>query len=151
MTWGVLGGMVALCSPILGTTWAVVTVWRWLPPPDKSSWKPGRVFPQCRLVAIAALCSIVTVAPWVVRNRLVLGKWIPIKSNFVYEVWKSQCSDDDGVIDGKTLTSHPWVSAGVQRREYAAVGEIAFVAARWPEVRLWINCHWNDGLGPSLP
>ena len=86
---GVFGGVAALCSPVAGLTWAVMTVVRWFPRKCSSSWVRGETIRQCKPLAIAALCSIVTITPWMVRNRLVMGKWTPIKSNGDYEIWQA--------------------------------------------------------------
>ena len=70
---------------------------------------------------------MIVVAPWTIRNRVVLGRWVPIKSNGMYELWQSQCLDDDGVFDWKTCSLHPWPSAGTQRIRYKEIGEVAFI------------------------
>lgn len=133
--WGIFGGVAALCSPVAGATWAVMTVVRWFPRKRVSMWLRRETIRQCQPLAIATLCSILTVTPWMVRNRVTLGKWIPIKSNGVYEIWQAQCVDEDGILDTATFAGHPWAVAGKQRAEYMAKGELEFIGARWPEVR----------------
>ncbi|GIX00300.1 MAG: hypothetical protein KatS3mg111_3632 [Pirellulaceae bacterium] len=125
--WGAWGGVLALVSPVLGFTWAVSTAVRLRPVAGASMirWK--------KLFIVAGVAGVV-VSPWLVRNRLVLGAWVPIKSNGIYEVWQSLCTDDDGVLDGITMSRHPWASAGAQRREYVKKGEMAFVRDRWEPV-----------------
>jgi hypothetical protein len=81
---------------------------------------------RIKATVTAALVSILVVAPWTIRNRLVLKRWIPIKSNGMYELWQSQCLDQDGVLDSITLGQHPWGNDGEQRQQYARLGEIAF-------------------------
>lgn len=120
LAWGVFGGLCALASPAIGGTWAVITAARLAPHSSA-----GRL-PWMLVIAT----SILVVAPWTIRNRVVLGQWIPIKSNGMYELWQSQCHDDDGVLDHETTTTHPWPRYGSQRTRYLAVGEIAFVAER---------------------
>jgi hypothetical protein len=73
---------------------------------------------------------MIVVAPWVIRNKMLLGKWVPIKSNGMYELWQSQCLDEDGVVDLTTFVDHPWLSDGPQRKQYALVGETAFIAEK---------------------
>ncbi len=86
-------------------------------------------------MAIAACCAMVTEAPWTIRNRVVFGQRIPIKSNCVYEIWQAPCVDDDGVVDYRVFAQHPWSSSGPERDAYVAVGELSFIAAKWTEVR----------------
>ena len=134
--WGAFGGFAALCGPIAGGSWAVLTTVRWFPrSASQPSAEEKTVLARSKPLAIAGLCSILVITPWTIRNRLVLGKWIPIKSNVLYESWQSQCVDDDGVLDVATFARHPWGSAGEQRRRYVEVGELRFIAEKGAELR----------------
>ncbi len=140
MAWGIFGGFSALCSPIAGFTWGMMTLsvmgvrnllrWR---TGDREAW--GRL----RICAFAILVSGLVVLPWSVRNRVMLGKWIPIKPNLAYEVWQSQCLDDDGVLDSKSAWIGPWGFDGDQRARYLEVGEVEFVQENWPPVLISIR------------
>jgi hypothetical protein len=46
----------------------------------------------------------------------------------MYEVWQSQCFDDDGVLDSGTIRRHPFPAPGEQRRRYVELGEVQFIA-----------------------
>ena len=81
--------------------------------------------------AYVAFAAILTVTPWTVRNRAVLGKWIPIKSNSSFEIWQSLCIDTDGVLDAKVLSQHPWPLDGSERAKYVELGEIPFLEHKW--------------------
>lgn len=126
--WGILGGVFALLSPITGFTWAAITTLRWLPKHSEMSLN------SVKPLAIAAIFSMVTISPWIIRNYYHFGKFIPIKSNAVYEIWQSQCLDDDGVLDKESAFQHPWGSRSEQRIEYLEVGETEFLRKRWPPV-----------------
>ncbi len=132
VAWGVLGGVCALSSPIAGWTWAMATTVSWLQG-TPSTWlrEPLTTIGRNRRLWTAALVSVVVVTPWTIRNRVVLGKWMPIKSNGVYELWQSQVLDDDGVLDRTSAFQHPWGSPNEQRAEYVEQGEIEFVQKRW--------------------
>jgi len=43
---------------------------------------------QLRNAAVLFLAAVVIIGPWSIRNRLVHGAWIPIKSSFWVNVWK---------------------------------------------------------------
>jgi len=134
--WGFFGGLAALCGPVTGFAWAGATTASWLSCPGKpQASEPMAVRPTMRRrilsVLLAAAAAIVVVTPWMVRNRIVLGKWIPIKSNAVYEIWQSQVLDDDGVLDTRSAWKHPWGFDGPQRERYQQVGELAFIEERW--------------------
>ncbi len=125
--WGLVGGFCALVSPIVGLVWGVLSVAlgvrqrRWLP------------------LAVTVLVFGLALAPWTVRNYLVFGRLVPVKSNAAYELYQSQCLQPDGLLQGSTFGSHPWVSAGRERQEYKRLGEMAFLDRKkeqfWQAVR----------------
>lgn len=127
--WGIFGGISALSNPTLGGLWAGVTLIRWA--------KSPQIFRSAPL-AIAAICSILTVTPWMIRNTIALGEWIPIKSNFYYELWQSQCQGTTGLISPTTLSSHPWLG-GSSRLRHSQIGEVKFVREKKNEVLLSIS------------
>lgn len=86
-------------------------------------------------VLLAAAVSMAMITPWTIRNRLALGKWIPIKSNGMYELWQSQCLDDDGVLDFRSLSWQPYANRGRQRQKYATLGEVAYIEKKGAEAR----------------
>jgi hypothetical protein len=61
---------------------------------------------------------MLVVLPWTIRNLVVMGGWMPIKSNGMFELWQSQCLDDDGLLDWQTTAQHPWPSNGKLREGY---------------------------------
>lgn len=129
--WGVFGGLCALSSPVVGFTWAALTTLEWFP------WRILRGSTHRRVglyrmlpLVTAAIMSIITVSPWMIRNRVVMGAWIPVKSNAMYEIWQSQVLDDDGVLDSSSAFQHPWGSRSAQRLRYLEVGELEFIAER---------------------
>ena len=125
--WGIFGGLCAMVNPIVGMTWALLTL---------------VLAVRCwtfRRLTIAALCSIVVVTPWTVRNYLLLGRWLAIKSNAMYEFYQSQCLQPDGLLQGNTFSTHPYSRPNRARYEYNKMGEIAFIDAKaelfWQAVR----------------
>lgn len=140
VAWGLFGGICALCGPVAGFTWAVLTTLFWFPwrrseePVDQEAVTRLRARGFCRSILvnskalfIAATVSMLTVSPWMIRNRLVMGTWIPVKSNAMYEVWQSQVLDDEGVLDSSSAFQHPWGSRSAQRVRYLELGELAFI------------------------
>lgn len=84
---------------------------------------------RIRAVALVAVISSSLVLPWTVRNRVMMGSWMPIKSNGMFELWQSQCLDNDGVLDWRTTSEHPWPNNGKLRGEYRQWGEMEFIAS----------------------
>ena len=81
-------------------------------------WKP---------IAIALLIATLVHAPWTIRNFLLFGRIIPIKSNLAYELYQSQCLQKDGLLQGKTFGTHPYAHPNKARREYKQKGEMEFL------------------------
>jgi hypothetical protein len=113
--WGVFGGVCALVNPILGGVWGVLSA--------APALRQRRFVP----LAFAFLTAGLTLTPWTVRNLLLFGKLIPVKSNAAYELYQSQCLQADGLIRGTTFATHPYATNGPERQEYIAIGETKFL------------------------
>jgi hypothetical protein len=111
--WGLAGGTCAMVSPIVALTWGVLTAVLMI---RERAWFP---------FGIAVLCAAVTLAPWTIRNYLIFGRIIPVKSNAAYELWQSQCRQKDGLL--RDFNGHPYGSPGPERQLYKEIGEIAFI------------------------
>src|SRR5262249_27024206 len=125
--WGLFGGVCALTSPIVGAVWGALSVAVGL---RERAWSR---------LAVARLVAGLAVMPWAVRNRMVLGRVITLKSNLAYELYQSQCLQPDGLIQGTTFISHPYGAATRERKEYDALGEAGFLDRKrlqfWQAVR----------------
>jgi hypothetical protein len=113
--WGVFGGLCALTTPILGFTWGLCSL---LASCRRRTWFR---------FAAATLVAGFTLAPWTVRNYLVFGRFIPVKSNAAYELYQSQCLQREGLLQVATFRFHPYTAAHQERKEYDALGEVAFL------------------------
>ena len=112
---GFLGGFMALCNPIVATVWAV-----WISVTSKS----------VRTICVAAVVSIAVITPWTIRNYVVFDRVVPIKSAAKFEFYQALCVSRDGIVGPICFWEHPWSRDNPARREYASVGEPAFIDAR---------------------
>lgn len=79
LSWGLFGGLSALCSPVAGGVWAAVTTIRWISKPrEAGSPESENLNRRMKMLLLSAITSMVVVAPWTIRNRLVMGKWTPL-------------------------------------------------------------------------
>ncbi len=76
---------------------------------------------------LAILAAGLVLSPWILRNYLVFGRWVPVKSNLAYELYQSQCLQLDGLLQRTTLGSHPNVATSPEHREYRQLGETAYL------------------------
>jgi hypothetical protein len=132
--WGLLGGFCALVSPVVGFTWIVQTATMSL---TRHAWNR---------FAIAILTSTVVLAPWNIRNCLVFGRFIPVKSNVAYELYQSQCLLPDGVLQGAGFVRHPYRAVNPEGREYIDLGETAFLDRKWEQFRQTVQADPLDFL-----
>ncbi len=84
---GLVGGLLTLTDPILalaapGACWAV------------AMGRGGRR--ALRPVGLAAAVATLGVAPWIVRNAVVHGEFVFIKSTFGYAFWQGNCALSQG-------------------------------------------------------
>jgi hypothetical protein len=123
--WGLFGGLCAMVNPIVALAWGVLSVAATV---RERAWFH---------FGIALALAGVTLMPWIVRNYLVFGKLIPVKSNLAYELYQSQCRQKDGLL--RDFQGHPYGSAGPERQRYKEIGEIAFIDEKrdifWQSVR----------------
>jgi hypothetical protein len=122
LAWGLFGGFCALLSPVVGFTWGILIVTAGV---SRRHW---------RRLGIALLAAGLTVTPWVIRNYLVFGRLIPVKSNMAYELYQSQCMQADGLLQQQTFDSHPHTVGGPERQQYQELGEPAYLDEKWRQV-----------------
>jgi hypothetical protein len=124
---GLFGGLCALINPIVALVWGVISLAIMLR--DRTWIRFGTV----------ATVAFLMLAPWIARNYLVFGRFIPVKSNLSYELYQSQTLLPDGLLQPHAFGSHPWANAGSERQEYKRVGEMAFLDGKralfWKSVR----------------
>lgn len=126
IAWGIIGGFLALCSPTAGFAWGIVTIVACL--------SAGAT--QYRRCSLALVVALLIASPWVVRNYFTFQRFVPIKSNLAFELWQAQCLDNDGVIDDRAFSRHPWSDDGKDaKNELLKVGEARFLEVRWNAFR----------------
>lgn len=114
--WGLLGGVGVLTSPTFGFAWGCLVVSLML-----------REKAERRAWVTAVLVALAVSAPWVARNAVTFHKFIPTKSNLMFEAYQANVLDGDGIYDLTTMVRHPY-NASTTRYEYSSLGETAFIA-----------------------
>jgi hypothetical protein len=114
-TWGAYGGLVTLSGPVLGVVWAALTL-------DRACRSR-----RARGLAVSAGVAALVVSPWVARNYLVFGRFIPVKSNLYFELYQSNDLETDGLLRRRTTAAHPYSYDNEARARYLALGEIRFL------------------------
>jgi hypothetical protein len=136
--WGLFGGLAALTSPVAGLTWGVT-----------SAWTAHRQRVPFR-AALALLVAALTVLPWTIRNYLVLGRWLPLKSNLAYELFQSHCLQTEAVLQRATFRLHPGRAVTPEGREFRRLGEVAYMDVKWRQFSDALRSEPNDFLHRTL-
>jgi hypothetical protein len=121
LAWGAFGGLSALVSPILGLVWGTLSL-----AAGRRAWSR---------LAIAAAAAAIVVLPWTVRNALVFGRLVPVKSNLAFELYQSQVVEPDGVLSERAWQRHPYLGGEAERLEYRRLGETAYMDRKWEQFR----------------
>jgi hypothetical protein len=119
--WGLFGGFCAMITPVVGFTWGILSL---------GSGVRDRSLPG---LSVALLCCGLALTPWTIRNYLVFGRLIPMKSNLAFELFQSQCLERDGLLTGFRM--HPGNLENAEGREYLRLGEVAYMDRKWEQFR----------------
>ena len=138
---GVLGGVTGAAahfSPLVLPMVVVATMLGAL-----ARWRSLRVRPGFVVGFAAAL--LIVVAPYTIRNRLVMGSTFFIRDNLGLELAVSNADDaqtlaEANFIPGAAMDRHPFRSAEEDAR-LRAMGEVAYNKSRQREALAWIGSH----------
>jgi 4-amino-4-deoxy-L-arabinose transferase-like glycosyltransferase len=128
--YGLLWGYALMTNPSLGSVLPVLLGWA-----AYRAWKQGSLHLSRPLLAcgIAVLCCV----PWTVRNYLTFHRFIPLRSNFAFELWlgnNEQFDEQSQVVP----------AANPERfeiRNYIHMGETAFMQDKWRRATAFIKTH----------
>ena len=117
--WGAFGGFLSMINPSIGLAWAAVSLllaWR------RGLWSG---------FGVALLAIFLALTPWTVRNLLVFGRLIPVKSNLAYELYQTHLlQQEGGLYVAPTHKLHPSAAGGRERKAYTDLGEAAYIDNR---------------------
>jgi MFS family permease len=138
---GVLGGVTGAAahfSPLVLPMVVVATTLGAL-----ASWRSLRVRPGFVVGFAAAL--LIVVAPYTIRNRLVMGSTFFIRDNLGLELAVSNADDAQPLaeannVPGAAMDRHPFRQPELAER-MRAMGEVAFNRGRQREALAWIGSH----------
>jgi 4-amino-4-deoxy-L-arabinose transferase-like glycosyltransferase len=128
--YGLLWGFALMTNPSLGSVLPVLLGWA-----AYRAWKQGRL----RLSRPALACGIAVLCcvPWTVRNYLAFHKFIPLRSNFPFELWLG----NNEQFDEQTQVVPPADPERAEIRNYIHMGETAFMQDKWKKAVAFITTH----------
>ena len=87
--------------------------------------------------ALAAAVAILCCVPWTVRNYIQFHRFIPLRSNFSFELW----TGNNNIFDPHTGNAMARISKYGEVRQYTQLGETAFMQDKWRKATLFIRTH----------
>ena len=136
--WVVMGaycGVAMLVNPSLMP--ALFVILGWIIYDTRSGWRYGPWI--CWLTMLAVF------APWPVRNAMVLHAFIPLRSNFGYELWQGNHREATGLFD-------PTIEPLGNKQEYSdykVKGEAGYMRQKGAIARDYIRSHPGEFIGLS--
>jgi hypothetical protein len=86
---------------------------------------------------MCCLVFLVVFAPWPIRNARVLHAFIPLRSNFGYELWQGNHAGATGIFDASL---EPLQNKS-EYSKYASMGEIAYMQDKSTLAKQYIRSH----------
>jgi hypothetical protein len=93
----------------------------------------GRFTRPAVALGVAVLCC----APWTVRNYAEFHRFIPLRSNFPFELWIG----NNEVFDDRSPNVNARVTRYGEARRYGQLGETAFMQEKWDLATEFIRTH----------
>lgn len=129
--YGILWGVITLTNPALLTLLPFAAVWLY------ATGRPERFWGNA--ATAAAMCAFL-VAPWMVRNRIEMGRWVFVRDNFGFELHMGNYHGSNG-MGWQGL--HPAVNPA-EYAKYRWLGELEYVAQAQAAAREFIRTYPDE-------
>ncbi len=132
--YGLLWGFALMTNPSLGVMlpflvgWAIYRGWSLAQHQGRSQFRGAAL-----AVGIAILCCV----PWTVRNYVVFHRFIPLRSNFAFELWLGNNVN----FDPQSQIVPPANPERAEIHNYIHMGETAFMQNKWNEAMRFMRDH----------
>jgi hypothetical protein len=118
--YGLLWGFALMTNPALGALLPFLQGWLACRAVDERRQRWARV-------ALAATIAILCCVPWTIRNYSAFHRFIPLRSNFPFELWLG----NNDIFDEHALNGRKVITRTEETRRYAQLGETAYMQEKW--------------------
>jgi hypothetical protein len=128
--YGLLWGLALMTNPSLGSLLPFLLGWaayRAIRPELSHISRP----------ALAAGIALVCCLPWTIRNYVVFHKFIPMRSNFPFELWVG----NNDIFDPDARNGKQRITQFEEVRRYTHLGETGFMQEKWGLAEQFIREH----------
>jgi 4-amino-4-deoxy-L-arabinose transferase-like glycosyltransferase len=126
---GLLWGVIILTNPSLSTILLCSVLWLW--------YRVRKVRGLAKGLVLSALIATAMVAPWLVRNYRVFGRFIFVRDNLPLELYMSNNNESVGFW---TRNEHP-ANDRQAMEKFHQLGEARFMAEKGQQAREFIRDH----------
>ena len=144
LAFGLLWGLTALSNTSLLSFLPFCGLWIVWPVLRQTPRQFNQIAAAARGAALAAVCCLALMAPWMIRNALVFHAFIPMRSNFGAELYESVLPANEGFPWGGIF---PAVGYDPKFLLYKRMGELAFSKDQAARARVIIAAHPARTLG----
>ena len=128
--YGLLWGLSLLTNPALGSLLPFLLGWAWLRARRQTAVPVSRP-------ALALLLIILCCAPWTIRNYFVFHRFIPLRSNFSFELWLG----NNDAYDLHAPNTRTRITLYEEIRRYRQLGETQFMQEKRQKAIQFIRSH----------
>ena len=101
---GLLLGLASLTNPVLFVFLPIATLWVFFKRSQKVSW-----------TFLFVIVTLITIFPWSLRNKLVIGDWALVSSNLPFEIWMGNNPLATGCFTQANGTGMPFPSHLIEK------------------------------------
>lgn len=120
LAYSLLWALALLTNPSLGIAIPVLILWAG----NRARKLAGFSW---RLPATSLALGVVCCIPWTVRNHSQFDRWIPIRSNFAFELWIG----NNDIFDPHAIGGRQRITRYEETRHYSELGESAYLDEKW--------------------
>ncbi len=131
--YGFLWGLSLLTNPALGALLPLLVSWMIYRQRREHSGDRARFARPALALSVAILCCV----PWTIRNYVEFHRFIPLRSNFPFELWLG----NNEVFDDHSPNVNARVTRYGEAHLYGQLGEIAFMQKKWALASDFIRTH----------
>lgn len=128
--YGLLWGFALMTNPALGALLPLLLGWLACRDPggNRLRWKHA---------ALAAIIAVLCCVPWTIRNYSAFHRFIPLRSNFPFELWLG----NNDIFDEHARNGRKVITRTEETRTYAQLGETAYMRQKWQLATSFMSSH----------
>lgn len=126
--YGLLWGLALMTNPALGSLLPFLLGWATYRARREKRLNISR---PALAVGVAVLCCL----PWTIRNYAAFHKFVPLRSNFAFELWIG----NNDIFDLHAKNGRRVITRYEEERTYTQMGEAAYVQDKWEKAIAFIK------------